>query len=231
MAGPESTRDTRPEQRSAPESPLRLGVLFSGGGRTLENLELRIRQGALPAKVVLAISSHARAKGIDRAGALDIPVEILDYRERGDALSSDITAALEAAGVDLVVLAGFIRHYDFPPHLAGRIVNIHPALLPAFGGKGFYGARVHEAVLRSGVQFSGCTVHFVTEDYDSGPIILQRVVPVFPDDSPDELAARIFVEECEAYPEAIRLYAEGRLQIRDGKVLVKAPERTSEPIP
>lgn len=231
MAGPESTRESRPEERSAAESPLRLGVLFSGGGRTLENLELRIRQGTLPAKIVLAISSHAGAKGVDRARAFDIPVEVLDYRERGDALSSDITTALEAAGVDLVVLAGFIRPYEFPPHLAGRIINIHPALLPAFGGRGFYGGKVHEAVIRSGVQFSGCTVHFVTEDYDSGPIILQRVVPVFPDDSPEDLAARVFAEECEAYPEAIRLYAEGRLQVRDGKVLVKSPERASEPTP
>lgn len=217
---------TVPVESDSARSLLRLGVLFSGGGRTLENLELKIRDGELPARIVVAISSHAGGGGIARAGRLGIPCRVLDYRERRGSLSRDIAAELDAAGVDLIALAGFIRHYDFPAHHAGRILNIHPALLPAFGGKSFYGDRVHEAVIRSGVRFSGCTVHFVTEEYDSGPIILQRIVPVLPDDTPHDLAERVFREECVAYPEAIRLYAEGRLELREGRVWIRPSART-----
>lgn len=203
------------------DGPLRLGVLFSGGGRTLENLQQKIREGVIPARIVVAISSHAGAGGVSRAKRLGIPCRVLDYRERGDALSTDMARELDQAGVDLVALAGFIRRYDFPPHHAGRIMNIHPALLPAFGGRGFYGDRVHEAVIRSGVRFSGCTVHFVTEEYDSGPVIIQRIVPVIPGDTPHDLAERVFAEECIAYPEAIRLYAEGRIALDGGRVCIR----------
>ena len=207
-----------PPQR---RTPLRLGVLFSGGGRTLENLALKIREGSLPAEIAIAISSHREAAGIVRAQRLGIPCVVIDYRERRSSFSVDIQKELDDAGAELIVLAGFIRHYDFPPHHAGKMLNIHPALLPAFGGKGCYGEHVHEAVLSSGVKFSGCTVHFVTEEYDSGPIILQRVVPVLPGDTPETLAARVFTEECIAYPEAIRIYAEGRLEVRDGRVILE----------
>ena len=208
-----------------PAEPLRLGVLFSGGGRTLENLALRIRDGSLPASIAISISSHREAGGIARAQRLGVPCKLLDYREHAGSFSRDLAAELDAAGVQLIVLAGFIRPYRFPPHHAGRILNIHPALLPSFGGKGFYGDRVHEAVIRSGMKFSGCTVHFVTEEYDSGPIILQRIVPVLPGDTPHDLAERIFLEECIAYPAAIRLYAEGRLEVVGGKVIVREPPR------
>ncbi|HVR75416.1 MAG TPA: phosphoribosylglycinamide formyltransferase [Planctomycetota bacterium] len=198
--------------------PLRLGFLFSGGGRTLENLVEKAREGSIHAEVVVAVSSHGGAGGIERARRLGIPCEVLDYRERGNSFSDDITAVLDARGVDLVTLGGFLRHYRFPPRYAGRILNIHPSLLPRFGGKGFYGDRVHAAVLAAGEKFSGCTVHQVTEEYDEGPIILQRVVPVRPGDTVHDLAERVFAEECIAYPEAIRLHAAGLLAVEKGIV-------------
>jgi formyltetrahydrofolate-dependent phosphoribosylglycinamide formyltransferase len=203
-----------------------LGVLFSGGGRTLENLALRVGDGSLRARIALAVSSHRGAGGIERARRLGLPVEVVDYREAGQDFDSRIARLLDSAGAELICLAGFIRPYRYPPHHAGRIINIHPALLPVFGGKGYHGDRVHEAVVRSGVKFSGCTVHFVTEEYDKGPIILQRLVPVRPEDTPHDVAERVFAEECIAYPEAIRLFAEGRLSIEGGRVLIGDPAAT-----
>ncbi|MGQ9589322.1 MAG: phosphoribosylglycinamide formyltransferase [Planctomycetota bacterium] len=218
---PEAGGGGREADATRRPTPLRLGVLFSGGGRTLENLARSIENGSLPARLEIAISSHAGAGGIEKARAYGVPCLTIDYREHREDFSEAIARALDEARVELVALAGFIRHYRYPPRQEGRILNIHPALLPAFGGKGFYGHRVHEAVLRSGAKFSGCTVHFVTHEYDSGPIILQRIVPVLPGDTPDSLAARVFAEECVAYPEAIRLYAEGRLEVREGRVRIK----------
>lgn len=201
---------------------LRLGVLFSGGARTLLNIVDRSREGTLPAEVVVAISSSASATGVERSRTAGIPCEVVDFAERKATFSGDLTRILDQAEVDLVCLAGFLKLYELPPHYEGRTMNIHPSLLPSFGGKGFYGDRVHEAVLRSGAKFSGCTVHFVTAEYDRGPIILQRVVPVHQDDTPHDLAARVFREECLAYPEAIRLQAEGRLAIEGGRVRILA---------
>src|SRR5262249_13978637 len=120
----------------------------------------------------------------------------------------------------LVCMAGFLQLVQIPDDFAGRVMNIHPALIPAFCGKGFHGRHVHEAVLASGVRGSGCTVHFADNEYDHGPIILQRVVPVLDDDTPEGLAARVFEEECEAYPEAIRLFAEDRLRVEGRRVRV-----------
>ncbi len=201
-------------------TPLRLGILFSGEGRTLENLAGRIADGTLAARIVVSISSHAGAGGIARAERLGIPCRVIDYREWGAGFADEITRTLDEAGADLILLAGFIRHYPVPARYAGRILNIHPALLPAFGGRGFYGDRVHRAVLESGARFSGCTVHLVTDEYDCGPIILQRVVPVEADDSPESLAARVFAEECIAYPEAVRLYASGALRVEGNGVTI-----------
>lgn len=202
---------------------LRLGVLFSGGGRTLENLAAAAASGAIAASIEVAVSSHAEAGGMEKARKLGIPCRLADYRALGPGLSRAIAGILAEAGVDLVALAGFIRRFDVPEGLEGRVLNIHPALLPDFGGKGFYGDRVHRAVLASGAKFSGCTVHYVTAEYDQGPIILQRIVPVAPGDTPESLAARVFAEECIAYPEAIRLHAEGRLRVDDGGKVTVLP--------
>jgi phosphoribosylglycinamide formyltransferase 1 len=212
-----------PSHPPAPARGLRLGILLSGGGRTLENLVEAIGTGRLPAEIVLVVSSHPEAFGLERARRHGLPRETVDWKTAGEGFSDRIAALLDAAGADLVVMAGFIRRWRFPDRYRGRVLNIHPALLPAFGGQGFYGDRVHEAVLASGARTSGCTVHFADDEYDRGPIILQRVVPVLPGDTPHSLADRVFAEECRAYPEAIRLYAEGRLGIRDGKVIVGEP--------
>ena len=210
-----------PGEPPAPGKRLRLGVLLSGGGRTLENLAERIRAGDLPAEVAVVVSSHPEALGLERARRHGIAAVALDWRTAGDGLSERIAAVLDEARVDLVLLAGFIRRWRIPERYAGRVMNIHPALLPAFGGKGLYGERVHRAVLDAGSLVSGCTVHFADDDYDHGPIILQRVISVLPGDTPHSLADRVFQEECLAYPEAVRLFAEGRLAVRDGKVLVR----------
>ncbi|MBN1443917.1 MAG: phosphoribosylglycinamide formyltransferase [Planctomycetes bacterium] len=206
------------------ERPPRLGVLFSGGGRTLENLAREAAQGSLPLEIVVAVSSHREAAGIERARCAGIPTHIVDFRECRQGFSERITGILEEAEVDWIALAGFIRYYDFPERWNGRVLNIHPALLPGFGGKGFYGERVHRAVLESGARFSGCTVHFASREYDSGPIILQRVVPVMDDDTADSLAHRVFEEECKAYPEALRLCISGRAIIEGGRVRIRSED-------
>lgn len=203
-----------------------ISVLLSGGGRTLENL-LRVRdRGELPVHFAQVISSHADVRGLEIAREHGIPALTVDHREfRGDpeGYSRALTEAVESAAPDLVVLAGFLRHWSFPAALENRILNIHPSLLPAFGGRGFYGDRVHRAVLESGERFSGCTVHFASQIYDEGPIILQHVVPVAPQDTVDSLARRVFEQECRAYPEAIRMFIEGRLRVRDGQVEILDP--------
>ncbi len=189
--------------------PLHLGVLLSGGGRTLQNLLDRIEEGSLPARVEVVVSSHPGAGGLERARRRGIPAEVVDYRAHPDAesFSRALTETLRRHPIDLVVMAGFVRKYLFPPEYEGRVLNIHPALLPKFGGKGFYGRKVHEAVLAAGERESGCTVHFADHRYDRGPIVLRRTVEVLPGDTAETLAERVFQAECEAYPEAIRQVA------------------------
>jgi formyltetrahydrofolate-dependent phosphoribosylglycinamide formyltransferase len=205
-------------------SPLRLGVLLSGGGRTLENILREIEDGRLAglAEVAVVIASRPGIRGIDIGEAAGVPVHVVCRKEyeKVDAYSEAMARLLDEARVDLACLAGFLSYWIVPDRYAGRIMNIHPALLPSFGGKGMYGHHVHEAVLARGCKVSGCTVHFVTNEYDAGPIVLQRAVRAYAADTPDTLAARVFREECEAYPEAIRLYAEGKLRVTDGVVHV-----------
>lgn len=193
-------------------TPLRLAVLVSGGGRSLENLAEVIARGELDASVELVIANKAGIGALERCERLGITSEVIDA---GRALApTDFSAAVfervAAAECDLVVLAGFLRFLPIPDAWIGRVINIHPSLLPAFGGKGFYGDRVHAAVLERGVQFTGCTVHYVDNEYDHGPILLQRCVAVEPDDDVHALAARVFEEEKVALPEAIRRHAADR---------------------
>jgi formyltetrahydrofolate-dependent phosphoribosylglycinamide formyltransferase len=187
-------------------APVRLGVLISGSGRTLQNLIDRIREGSLPARIEVVISSHAGVRGLERASQAGIPAHVVDYRAiRGDRGYADAVAeTLMRYPVDLVVMAGFLRRFLFPASLRGRVLNIHPGLLPRFGGKGLWGHHVHEAVLKAGVAESGCTVHVADHEYDHGPVLLEKRVPVLAGDTPDTLAARVFEAECAAYPEAIR---------------------------
>jgi len=192
------------------KNPVRLGVLLSGSGRTLQNLIDRIEDRSLPARIEVVVSSHPGVQGLDRARAKNIPAVTVDYKQFEDAkaFSRAVTEELDRHPIDLVIMAGFIRRYLFPPKYEGRVLNIHPALLPGFGGKGMYGHHVHEAVLKAGAKESGCTVHFADLQYDRGPILLQKRVPVLPGDSAQTLAERVFQAECEAYPEAIRRMAE-----------------------
>jgi len=197
---------------------VRLGVLISGGGRTLLNLHRLIGAGELPAEVGMVIASRD-CKGLERAQAAGLEAALVPYKQMPDtaAYSARIAELLAEATVDLVIQAGFLSLWHIPDRYAGRVMNIHPALLPSFGGKGMYGRHVHETVLGAGCKVSGCTVHFVTNEYDRGPIIIQRAVPVLEGDDPHSLADRVFQQECIAYPEAIRLFAAGRLRI-DGQV-------------
>jgi phosphoribosylglycinamide formyltransferase-1 len=206
-----------------PRSPLRLVVLISGGGTTLRNLIEKIAAGQLDAQIALVISSNPEARGLEFARAAGIPTQVVERRafDSVEGFSDAIFAACRGAAPDIVVLGGFLKLIVVPPDFENRLVNIHNALIPAFCGKGFYGRRVHEAVLEQGARVSGCTVHFVDNRYDHGPILLQRVVPVLDDDTPETLAARVFEAECEAYPEALRLIGEGRVQVDGRRVTIK----------
>ncbi len=205
---------------------LRLAVLISGGGRTLRNLLEKSRAGDLPAEVVLVIASRADAPGLAFAADAGVPSAVVERRafSSADAFEDAITRSLDAARPDLVVMGGFLKRWRPPPRYQGRTINIHPSLLPLFGGRGFYGHHVHEAVRRAGMKMSGCTVHFVTDEYDAGPILLQKTVPVAFEDDADAIAERVFRAEVEALPEAIALIAAGRVTIEGGRVRVAPPQ-------
>lgn len=195
--------------------------MISGSGRTLQNFIELSRESELPIEIVLVISSRRDVAGIDCARAADIPTKVIPRKgSTAEAFDRQITAAIDAAQVDLICLAGFLSKWTIPARYENRVMNIHPALLPRFSGKGFYGHHVHEAILDAGEQESGCSVHFANNEYDAGPLILQRKVPVLPGDTPDTLADRVFEQECIAYPEAIRLFAQGRLVVKNGQVEV-----------
>ena len=198
---------------------VKIGVLVSGSGSNLQSIIDQIEQGRLQAEIKVVISNNPKAYALERAARRHLAVQVvsqLDFQKRED-FDRQMTAALQACDVELVVLAGFMRVLTplFLGSFPGRIMNIHPALLPAFPG-----LHVQQQALDYGVKFTGCTVHFVDEGVDTGPIIIQAVVPVFDDDTADTLAARILREEHRIYPQAIQLYAEGRLAVQGRKVVV-----------
>ena len=201
----------------------RIAVLISGGGTTLRNLIEKIAAGRLPVEIGLVVSSSPSARGLQFAAEGGIPTAVIE--QKSFATQDDFSRAIfdycRRAKADLVVMGGFLKRITVPEDFAHRVVNIHPALVPAFCGEGFYGHRVHEAVLEYGVKLSGCTVHFADNQYDHGPVILQRAVPVMDDDTPETLAARVFEAECEAYPEAIRLIAAGRVAVEGRRVKIR----------
>jgi phosphoribosylglycinamide formyltransferase 1 len=184
---------------------LPIAVLISGSGTTLRNLIERIQAGTLPAELRVVISSNPQAAGLRFAAEAGIPTRVVEKTKSltAEEFSEAIFAPCRAAGVQYVVMGGFLKHLLIPPDFENRVLNIHPALLPAYGGQGMYGLKVHAAVITSGAKISGCTVHFVDNEYDHGPILLQREVEVRPDDTPETLQARVFAAECEAYPEAL----------------------------
>jgi formyltetrahydrofolate-dependent phosphoribosylglycinamide formyltransferase len=202
---------------------LNMAVFLSGGGTTLQNFIDKIESGELPARISVVVSSRADAYGLVRAKDHGIPTAVVPsskFRRDWEAMSKAVTTAIEPYKVDLITLAGFMCFYRIPPEYTGRVMNIHPGLIPAFCGENLYGRFVHEAVIASGVKVSGCTVHFADNEYDSGPIIVQKTVPVLDDDTPETLAARVFEQECVAYPEAVRFFAEGRLRIEGQRVRI-----------
>ena len=194
--------------------PQRLAVLVSGTGRSLENLAAVIARRELPASLELVVSDRPGVRALEHAARLGIPSATIPYdrKEGVEAFSRRIFDSVEQHGCELIVMAGFLRLIRLPDPWLGRLINIHPALLPAFGGKGFYGDRVHQAVLERGVQFTGCTVHFVDNEYDHGPIILQRCIAVQPTDTVESLAVRVFAEEKIALPEALRMVIGGEVR-------------------
>jgi phosphoribosylglycinamide formyltransferase 1 len=206
----------------SPKSPLRLAVLISGGGTTLRNLLAKIDAGQLDARVMLVISSAPDARGLEFARAAGVPAEV--FRRKDFPATEEFSRAIfdrcRAVGADVVVLGGFLKRLVIPPDFQNRVTNIHPALIPAFCGHGFYGHHVHEAVLEYGAKLSGCSVHFADNQYDHGPVILQKAVPVLDDDTPETLAARVFQAECEAYPEALRLLGQGRVRVEGRRVKI-----------
>jgi formyltetrahydrofolate-dependent phosphoribosylglycinamide formyltransferase len=202
--------------------PIRLAVLISGSGTTLQNFLDRIAEEFLRAEIAVVVSSKSDAFGLTRARGANIPVFTVERKSCSsrEEFSDRIFAHCRDASVDLVCLAGFLQLLNIPDDFRYRVLNIHPALIPAFCGKGFHGLAVHRAALERGVKVSGCTVHFADNEYDHGPIVSQRVVPVLDDDSPESLAARVFAAECEAYPQAIQWFAQGRLRIEGRRVRV-----------
>jgi phosphoribosylglycinamide formyltransferase-1 len=190
---------------------LNLAVLLSGSGRTLQNFIDLSAQGKLPVAIQVVISSKKDAYGLERAKKHNIPNFLVERKQfkSSEEHSAAINNILKQYPIDLITLAGFIHLYKIPPEYMGKVMNIHPALLPEFGGKGFYYHKVHEAVMQAGAKESGCTVHFADNTYDTGPIILQRRVPIYRDDTSETLSERVFEAELEAYPEAIRMFAAG----------------------
>ncbi len=201
---------------------IRLGVLVSGGGTNLQSIIDSIQSGYLPASIEVVLSNKKDAYALQRAKEHNIPTLIVLPRDFASVRQYDeeMVKILKKYNVDLVILAGFIRVLS--PHFVkafpNRIMNIHPSLIPSFCGKGFYGKKVHEQVINYGVKITGATVHFVDEGTDTGPIILQKAVQVEDDDTPETLASKVLKEEHKIYPEAIKLFAQGRLMIKGRRV-------------
>lgn len=213
---------------------LKLAVLISGSGRTLKNFIDLAAADELPVDIRLVISSAAKAGGLAFAEAASIPTRVVRRSEfpsgpAGDRPYGDaIFAACRAAAVDYAAMAGFLKLAPVPDDFVGRVLNIHPALIPAFCGPGMYGHHVHQAVLDAGVKVTGCTVHFVDNQYDHGPIIWQQPVPVFDDDTADTLAKRVFEVEKEAYPHVLRLLAADRIRLQGARASILKRQRTEQ---
>jgi len=208
-----------------PLKPLKVAVLASGGGSNLAALLEAIHAGRLAAEIVLVVSNNADSGALAKAERAGIPARHLSLKKMGsqDALDRALLDAFRQHQVDVIALAGYMKKIgaDIIGAYRNRIVNIHPALLPAFGGKGMYGMNVHRAVLDYGCKLTGVTVHLVTEEYDAGPPILQETVPVLQGDTPESLAARVLKVEHTVYAQALQMFAEGRIEVQDRKVVIR----------
>lgn len=211
------------------KSKIRAVILISGSGTTMENLLQRAEDGSCHIEPVGVVSSKEGVAGIARAQKYGVPVQVVPRKDYLDAVafSRYVFKMVNAVQPDVVLLAGFLSYLHIPERYRGKVLNIHPSLLPKFGGKGMYGLKVHEAVINAGETETGCTVHYVDEEYDHGPIILKRKVAVETGDTPETLQARVMEAEREAYPEAVNLYAEKRLlQVAQSvRILPVSPEK------
>lgn len=212
-------------QRDLERDPLRVAVLLSGEGTSLENLCEQIDKGKVPARVVAVISSKSGAGGLRRAEHRGIPAVAVPRKQHRnvDAFNDALHEALAPHDPELIALLGFLSPFQLRGRYEGRVMNVHPALIPAFSGRGFYGRHVYDAVFEKGVKVTGATVHFVDEEYDHGPIVLQEAVPVREDDSVESLQDRVTAAERRLVPEAIRLFAEGRLEVDGSRVRILDP--------
>ncbi|QDV68233.1 Phosphoribosylglycinamide formyltransferase [Rosistilla carotiformis] len=208
---------------------LPIAVFISGGGTTLRNLIAWQQRGQLDVDFRLVISSAANAKGLEFAAGESIPQQVIVKSKFADdqAYSEAMFQPCRDAGVKLVVMAGFLKHVLIPADFENRVVNIHPSLIPSFCGAGMYGTRVHQAVLDFGAKLSGCTVHFVDNDFDHGPIIAQHACEVRGDDTAASLAARVFERECDALPRVVQAIAEGRVSVTGRRVHTQPTESSS----
>ena len=203
----------------------KIAVLISGGGTTLKNLIQWRDEQKLSAQIELVISNNPVAGGLAYASEADIPRLVVNHKEFDDiaTFSNAIFSAIQAANIDLVVMGGFLRRLTIPPAYENRVINIHPSLIPAFCGKGFYGQKVHQAVIDYGCKLSGCSVHYVDDQYDHGPIIAQETVPVKTMDTANTLAKRIFAKEGQVYPTVINAILEGNVEIKNRCVEISKP--------
>jgi phosphoribosylglycinamide formyltransferase-1 len=199
-----------------------MAVLVSGGGTNLQRLIDSVEKGETNGEIVLVIADREQAYGLERAKKHGIKAVYIDRKHCADRIMPE----LQSMDIELVVLAGFLSILDIEIVKAyeGRIINIHPSLIPSFCGKGFYGEKVHKAAVEYGVKLSGATVHFVDEGTDSGPIILQEAVPVYAEDTSESLAERVLEVEHRLLPEAVRLYCEESLRIEGRKVIIARKE-------
>ncbi|GIW96848.1 MAG: phosphoribosylglycinamide formyltransferase [Pirellulaceae bacterium] len=204
--------------------PLPIAVLISGGGTTLENLIEHQRRHGLPLDFRLVISSRADVRGLELAHDAQIPTSVIRRKdfETAEQHRDELFAAVRQSGAQWVAMGGYIEHVLIPDDFVNRVLNIHPSLVPAFCGKGYYGLRVHQAVVEYGVKLTGCTVHLVDNEYDHGPIVAQRACEVFPDDSPIDVQHRVFQLERDLYPRVWRAIAEGGIEVRGRQVRLAA---------
>jgi phosphoribosylglycinamide formyltransferase-1 len=206
-------------------TPLKISILISGGGTTLRNLIDRQASGSLNADIAQVISNNPNAGGLSFAAEAGIGTSVINHRDFDSvaSFSDAMFTEIRTASPDLVVMGGFLRRVLIPKDFQNRVINIHPSLIPAFCGKGMYGSNVHGAVVEYGCKISGCTVHFVDDDYDHGPIIAQATIPVLPDDDAKDVAARVFEKECELLPQTINLLAAGEVKVAGRVVRVVKP--------
>ena len=201
---------------------LPIAVLISGGGTTLRNLLALAEAGKLAVDFRLVISSSATAKGLGFARDANVDTEVISRRQTSPENHSQLVFnQFRERGVELVVMGGYLEHLLIPDDFRNRVINIHPSLIPAFSGRGFYGLRVHQAVLDYGAKLSGCTVHFVDNEFDHGPIIAQRACEVLSDDTAETLQARVFELECQLYPDTISAIVAGRVRVSQRRVIVE----------